>query len=184
MKIVKDLITELIIIVFALIVGIAPALAENENKKKDKDKEEYSIRTKAIVLNNEGVNALNNANYDKATSKFEEAIKVDPKYPMARSNYAIALNNYAITYQSKPPKALQLFDRALYYDFDNVTTKYNTDEIIRLMSLDPKNPAVRIDLGSKALLRGDLIGAFIEFRIATELCAPKAIEAKSKEDDK
>lgn len=158
-------------------MSCAPALAEQEND----DKEECSIQTKAILLNNEGVEALNGGNYTKAISKLEAAIKTDPSYKMARSNYSIALNNLGLSKQDEPEKALHLFERALYFDFDNITTQHNSDGIVRMMSLDPKDPAVRLDLGSKALLRGDFMGAITEFRIATQLCAPKPSTSESKQ---
>ncbi len=178
-KAMKEIIFSLLIIVLALLTGTAPALAEQENH----DKEECSIQTKAILLNNEGVEALSGGNYAKAISKLEAALKTDPSYKMAGSNYAIALNNWGLACQNEPEKALHLFERALYFDFDNITTQHNSDGIVRMMSLDPKDPAVRLDLGSKALLRGDLMAAITEFRIATQLCAPKPSEPESNENE-
>lgn len=173
----KEIFSKLLLLVATAIMSCAPALAEQEND----DKEENSTRTKSILLNNEGVEALSGGNYAKAISKLEAAIKTDPSHKMAFSNYAIALNNWGLASQNEPEKALHLFERALYFDFDNITTQHNSDGIVRMMSLDPKDPSVRIDLGSKALLRGDLMGAITEFRIATQLCAPKPSTSESKQ---
>jgi len=176
---VKEIFSKLLLLGATAIMSCAPALAEKEN---DDDKEENSTRTKSILLNNEGVEALSGGNYAKAISKLEAAIKTDPSHKMAFSNYAIALNNWGLASQNEPEKALHLFERALYFDFDNITTQHNSDGIVRMMSLDPKDPSVRIDLGSKALLRGDLMGAITEFRIATQLCAPKPSTSGSKQN--
>lgn len=135
--------------------------------------EVFPTAAEVINMNNQGVLLLNNSKYAESIQVFEEAIKLDPYYQMARYNYSIALNNYGLALQDTPEKALQMFERALFFDFENITTQHNADGIIKMMGLEPKDPAVRIDLGNKALVRGDLKGAMAEFHAAMMLCSPK-----------
>ncbi|MDX2104799.1 MAG: hypothetical protein SFY67_00220 [Candidatus Melainabacteria bacterium] len=165
--------TKTIALIFLLVLHTGKAFAYTDTPSE------------AINLNNIGVNKLNKGDYEGAISKLEASMKIAPNYEMARSNYSIALNNYGLASQLEPLKALHLFERALYFDFDNITTQHNCNGIIRMLSLDPKDPFVRIDLGSKAIARGDLIGAVTEFKMASNLIVIQQEESdEEKKDDK
>ena len=60
-----------------------------------------------IELNNDGVRALNSGNVQLATQKFEQALKLDPTYQLARENLAIAHNNSGLQLRSNPKAAIK-----------------------------------------------------------------------------
>lgn len=140
---------------FVIIVGLqVPAQAESDQ---------------VVALNNDGVRALNSSNAQLAIQKFEQALKLDPNYQLAKANLAIAHNNYGLQLRSSPKDALKEFHQALYLDPGNAITKSNVDGIIRMMGKDPKSYDVRVALGEEARRSGDFIGAIIEFNEALKI---------------
>ncbi|MDZ4833054.1 MAG: tetratricopeptide repeat protein [Candidatus Melainabacteria bacterium] len=120
-----------------------------------------------IELNNEGVRALGTSNFKLAIDKFEAALKRDPSYQRARSNLAIAYNNYGLfVNKQSPAEALKYFHKALALDASNPTTKANVDGIIRIMGRDPLNFQDRVELGDMARKQGDFDGAIVEYQAA------------------
>ncbi len=122
-----------------------------------------------IPLNNEAVQALNAGNAQLAIQKFEQALKIDPNYQLAKDNLAIAHNNYGLQLRSNPKAALKEFHQALYLSPSNSVTKSNIDGIIRMMGKDPKSFDVRVALGEEARRGGDFVGAIIEFNEALKI---------------
>ncbi|MCW5822375.1 MAG: TonB C-terminal domain-containing protein [Cyanobacteria bacterium TGS_CYA1] len=143
----------------------------DDNTDPGKTVEERSIR-----LNNEGVTLLNQNRYAEAFEVFKACLRLNTSNELHRSNYSIALNNYGLSMQKRPEIALQLFEKALFLDMENITTQHNADGILRMMNLNPKSIFTRLDLGSKALARNDLEAAVVEFLIASRLTPPKPAE--------
>lgn len=134
---------------------VAPAFADASNQ--------------VIELNNAGVRALNQQNFKLAISKFEQALKIDSGYELARKNLAIAYNNYGLQLQKTPMQALKQFHRALALDPNNATTKANIDGIIKFLNRDPNKFEDRVDLGNSARKSGDFSGAVVEYKAALRI---------------
>jgi TonB family protein len=138
--------------------------------------EEQSAQTK--TLNNEGVRALNESNYDLAVSKFEQALEIDPKYRTARMNLAIACNNLGLRLGREPEKALRAFHKSLYLDPRNATTRSNVDAAVSSLGKKPESFDDRELLGKEAELAGDFTGALIEFGAACRIKDDRALRSK------
>ncbi len=122
-----------------------------------------------IEINNEGVKALNAGNTQLALQKFEQAVKLDPSYQLARDNLAIAHNNYGLQLQNNPQAAIKEFHQALYLNPGNSTTLSNLTGIITMMGKNPKAFADRVALGDQARHSGDMVGAIIEYTEALKI---------------
>ncbi len=128
-----------------------------------------AVSDQLISLNNEGVQALTSNNAQLAIEKFEQALKIDPGYQLARDNLAIAHNNYGLQLRANPKAALKEFHQAMYLSPTNATTKSNLDGIIRIMGKDPRSFDDRVALGEESRRSGDFIGAIIEFTEALKI---------------
>jgi len=124
-----------------------------------------------VELNNEGVRALNNNNYQLAIQKFEEALKLDSNYAKAKENLAIAYNNYGLSLQGNAKEAIKLFHKALYLSPGNSTSINNLDGIIGYLGKNPNSAKDRIALGDAARLAGDFQGAVVEYEAAGRIQA-------------
>lgn len=119
-------------------------------------------------LNNQAVIAINDSNYEFAVRKLEEALKIDPTYASAKSNLAIAYNNYALQLQgqNRTEEALKILHRAYAIDPTNAKTKTNLEAIIQIMGKSPTSFKDRVDLANRCVTIGDAIGAKIEYEAA------------------
>lgn len=132
-----------------------------------------------IGLNNEGVKALNANNFALAIQKFQEALKQDPGYNLAKENLAIAHNNYGLQLaKSNPQEALKQFHQAYYLNRSNATTAQNVDGIIRMLGKDPRKFEDRVALGDQSRLKADFVGAIIEYSEAVKLKADAKVFTK------
>lgn len=131
-----------------------------------------------VELNNEGVRALNNNNYQLAIQKFEEALKIDKDYVKAKENLAIAYNNYGLSLTSNPKEAIKLFHKALYLSPGNSTSMNNLDGIIGYLNKNPNSAKDREALGDAARLAGDFQGAAVEFEAAARIQANPKVYSK------
>jgi tetratricopeptide (TPR) repeat protein len=122
-----------------------------------------------ILLNNDGVKALNSGNTQLAIQKFQQALQLDPNYKLARDNLAIAHNNYGLQLRGNPKEALKEFHQALYLNPDNSTTLSNVEGIIRMMGKNPRSFADRVGLGEDSRHSSDFVGAIIEFSEALKI---------------
>ncbi len=124
------------------------------------------LSQRVVLLNNNAVVAIADNNYETAIKKLEEALKIDPTYQQARTNLAIAYNNYGLQLKDRPDDAIKVFHKAFALDPGNEKTKVNLDTIIQYMGKNPKVFKDRLDLGNKALNQGDRVGARIEYEAA------------------
>lgn len=133
---------------------------------------EEALKTPA-EFNNQGVRELNAKEFKKAIASFEEAIKLDPAYKLARENLAIAYNNLGLSVQDNPREALKYFHKGLFASLDspmvqdNITN--NIAEIITSLNKNPKSLNDRLELAQTALNEKDPEGAIIESRAALNL---------------
>jgi tetratricopeptide (TPR) repeat protein len=167
-----------IALTFALNNHVRPA-ASADNQTSDE----------VIQLNNAGVAALDRMyryrnhrivgqvpqlaarDYQAVIDKFEAALKVDPKYGMARQNLMIAHNNYALylaSHKHQWAESLQQFHQALYIGQDR-TTAAGMSAVIRLLGRNPSSFVDRLRLAEEAKAGNDLIGAVVEYRAALQL---------------
>lgn len=122
-----------------------------------------------VNLNNDGVRAINQQNYQLAIQKLEEAVKMDPNYKKARENLGIAYNNYGLMFQKNPTEAIKYFHKAAVLDPKNVTTLNNVNAIIKQMGKDPMDFKTRVELGDACRKAADFPGAIVEYREALKL---------------
>ena len=83
--------------------------ATNETNKKTN-----SAPDGAILLNNEGVKLLNVQECVGAIAKFEEALRIDRHYGLARVNLATAYNDLGIKLKDDPKAAIKQFHKSLF----------------------------------------------------------------------
>lgn len=131
-----------------------------------------------INLNNKGVKALNQGQYELAISLFEKALDEDPNYVLAVNNLAIAENNYGLNLRKNPKAALVEFHRALWLNPANETAEQNMRGIIRMLGKNDKSFDDRVELGDEAAKTGDLIGAIVEYVEATGIEADPSVYVK------
>lgn len=121
-------------------------------------------QNRVIGLNNDGVKALNRANFPLAIEFFEKALKEDIKYSLAIENLAIAYNNFGKSVlQSKPTIALSYFYRSSLLNNENQATSANIKEALSRLKRKSTSYSDHIKLASEASKRADLTGAFVEY---------------------
>ena len=69
-----------------------------------------------VQCNNEGVKTLVKGEFEQAIQKLEECCRLFPSYDLARQNLALAYNNYAVSLNDNPQKAMENFQKALALD--------------------------------------------------------------------
>lgn len=131
-----------------------------------------------VNLNNEGVQAIVRRDYRLAFEKLEKALKLKPGYRKAQENLAIACNNFGLSLQSEPDKAIAYFHSANYLDPNNPMSKANLEGIIRKLGREPDNFQDRVDLDDQALSRHDINGGIVEYKAALALRDDRAVRTK------
>jgi len=114
-------------------------------------------------------------------AKFEDALRIDPKFTVARENLAIAHNNYALflaSHEHKMDEALKEFHRSIYIN-PNMSTNGSMNILIRrYFKKDPNKFSDRISLANKAKTDKDLIGAAVEYNAALKLKDDRDVHKK------
>jgi tetratricopeptide (TPR) repeat protein len=138
----------------------------------------YYKRERARRLNNEGVSALNAKSYSTAIVKFEEALRIQPDYELAKLNLAIAFNNYGLTLRKEPRDALKMFHKASLLDPNNSTTTQNVNSVIKMLDKDPSSFNVRVELAAQSARASDYAGAVVEYTEALKIKDDSTIRQK------
>lgn len=138
----------------------------------------FAASERVVSLNNDGVNALKSSNYPLAVQKFQECLKVDPSYKLAKENLAICFNNWGISLQGSPAQAIDKFHKSLFYSPDNATAVQNLEVTIQNMGKNPRSFADRVELGKAARRSGDLEGGIVEFAEALKLKEDPALRVE------
>jgi tetratricopeptide (TPR) repeat protein len=128
--------------------------------------------TQCRRLNNEGVIALNNKNWQLASDKFEAALKVDPEYPLARNNIIVMHGQHGLQLrlEGKKEESLREYHQGLYMaDSQDHFLDEGSSITIQRMGKNPKSYADRVNLAEQARAKDDYIGAVVEYRAALEL---------------
>ncbi len=134
--------------------------------------------TRKVNLNNEGVRALNRGEFKTAIENFEESLKMDPTYAVARSNLSIAYNNLGLHLKDKPNESIKMFHKAVYLQSNNQTSRSNLDAIISILGSDPKKFEDRVALADAAKNEHDWVGAIVEYRAALAIKNDADVHAK------
>jgi lipoprotein NlpI len=130
-------------------------------------------------LNNQGVVALKKENWHGAFDKFEDALKIDPSYAVARENLAIAHSNYALSLRTKNSvDSLKHFHQAGYLEPKNAFFSTELRAMIKLMGKNPDSFRDRVALGDQAKTDGDTVGAVVEYGAALKLKEDRQIHKK------
>jgi Tfp pilus assembly protein PilF len=122
-----------------------------------------------VRLNNEGVKALQAANYPVAIKALEDSLRIDANYKLAKKNLAVVFNNYGLSLKKDPNEALKKFHIAALLDPHNSTTLLNINGMIRRTGKDPNSFAVRVALGKECDKAADFPGAAYEFTEALKI---------------
>jgi tetratricopeptide (TPR) repeat protein len=131
-----------------------------------------------VELNNAGVKAMNADDLEVAIEKFEQALKLNPAYVLAKENLSIAYNNKGLKSQNKPIEALEQFHKALYVKPDNTVAHQNLDGMVAYIGKNPKNIKDRVGLAEDALRKNDQIGGYIEYKQALAIQEDPVVRAK------
>lgn len=119
-----------------------------------------------IILNNKGVRLLNAHKYEQAINIFEDILKKDSQYKMARVNLSIAYNNYGLFLQNHPQKSLNCFAEARFLVKENPSSKSNSEKMMLKLKLNPNSRKDYIKLANTALVEGKPRVAIVHFEDA------------------
>lgn len=134
-------------------------------------------RTRVISYNNDGVRLLSKNDFEGATEKFIEALKIDPEYSLARDNLSIAYNNRAIKSHNER-EALKYFHLAIWLSKNNRTTESNLAAVRGKLYKDTKSFGGIVNIARDCLKHGDTAGAILEYKRALELKKDDAVAAE------
>ncbi len=189
----------------ARVTAIANEAYKTLLKSPARFQEKKDLYNQMIDLNNAGVAALVQNNFDTAIERFDLAIKVGAKlqndgivpqdnFEIAfkkwqkaldlESRYGLAWRNLSIAYNGKaktisnPEIALTYFHRALYFDSLNEPAQFNTAAAIKQLGLDPGSFVDHIKLAESAAAKNDLEGAIVEYTLALKIRNDSEVERK------
>ncbi len=132
----------------------------------------------AIHCNNDGVKLLMDKKFPQAVAKFREALTIDPTYGLARENFAIAQNNWAVETVRQPDEAISHLRQSLYIRPQDKSTKSNLQEMC-----DSTSPGTdHLTFAVQCAAGGDYVGAIVEYRLALDAAESNKDEIQSKID--
>lgn len=132
----------------------------------------------AIHCNNDGVKLLMAKKFPAAVAKFREALTIDPTYGLARENFAIAQNNWAVETVRQPDEAISHLRQSLYIRPHDKSTKSNLQEMC-----DSTSPGTdHLTFAVQCVTGGDYVGAIVEYRLALDDAESNKDEIQSRID--
>lgn len=123
----------------------------------------------AVSLNNDGVKALNQKDYDTAIEKFKQSLQKSPGYKYAHDNLAIAYNNVGISVPDDHEKSLKAFHMSMWLNPANKTTQANLNGAIKFAGKNPKSFEDRVALADQAVKDNDFAAAIVEYTQALSI---------------
>jgi TonB family protein len=121
----------------------------------------------AVKLNNQGVHAINDDDFELAAEKFKKALRSAPDYMLARNNLEIAYNNAGLKYsRTSPERSLKYFHQAILVNPFDKSPRQNLDEMLIKLGREPNSFDDRVMLGSQAEAEGDYKSAVVEYWFA------------------
>lgn len=133
---------------------MAPGLAEHK---------------KVVALNEAGLSAVEEKDFNAAIKKFKAALDLDPHYEPAKKNLIAAYNAFGLSKKGQPKAAIVQFHHALSIDKSDPVTQKNIDSLIKSMGLNPRSAETRIKLADDAQSSGDQEGVGLEMEAADYL---------------
>lgn len=131
-----------------------------------------------LKLNNEGVAALKQNDFQLAIAKLSEALKLDPSYSLAKSNLAIVHNNLGLSYASKDLiAAIREFHKSMEISPSAITEK-NINDAMKRLGKDPNSAADREALGDIERKQAEFAGAEYEYEKACSIKDSNALREK------
>lgn len=130
----------------------------------------------AARLNNEGVKLLVAKNYPGAIMLFQDAMKADSSYRLARQNIAIAYNNLGLSLSAK--ESVDAFHKSLFFEPNNNTTVTNLTQVQHTLGEHVDTAADRSNEAQHCLALKDYVGAVVEYRLSLRLHTDQEIEMK------
>jgi hypothetical protein len=122
-----------------------------------------------ISLNNVGVKEINKEHWQSAAEKFEDALKIDPQYRLARQNWAITELHWGVHLKAEPAVALIHLHKAYLLNDNSPSVLNETEKAVKALRLNPRLFADRVKLAEEAERNADLTGAAVEYFAALSL---------------
>lgn len=125
------------------------------------------------VLNNEGVSAMLKNNFELSEQKFKEALRIEPNYVYGIENYAILMNNRALT---EPPDTAWKDFHYSFYLGGSPNTKKSLDALALARGTNPAQFEARIKEAEKAKAANDVVTAIVEYEFALQIKDDPAVK--------
>ncbi|MBY0548371.1 MAG: TonB family protein [Candidatus Obscuribacterales bacterium] len=119
---------------------------------------------KSQLLNNEGVDEMDQGNLDGAAAKFREALESDPGCESARRNLSTVLNNQGTKVPNE--EAAGYWRKALFVSPANATAHKNLCSFLKYSGKNPESFDERMSLADSFAKGGDFVSAVVEVREA------------------
>lgn len=116
--------------------------------------------SRALILNNEGIDLMAKKDWSGAIAKFKEAVELDPSYKIGRQNLSVAYNNYAITLPAKD--SVVYLHRALFVSPQDDLARKNLVSALRSMGVKTESFDERIKSANDFATAGNFTSAAVE----------------------
>lgn len=132
----------------------------------------------SIDLNNEGVKALKDKQFDLAIDKFKQAYRRSPGYKLTLENLGIAYKGLALSKANEPELSLRDLHMAIWLDPTNKSSRENLDSTIKKLGKDTSKFEDRVKLAENAVKYADFAGGIIEYNEALKIKDNEAVRKK------